>query len=142
MEQKAKAIVEPPGRGGVAAPGGMAEKAKGIGEDWLALWIGLGVFVLGLGVFVGLDVLGWGIKTSVWTQVGKAMSPVSAGYKSLSGIGSLLITYFFLLVLMGIGAIALKADFKKFIVGFTVAFWLSYLCWLAGHYAHIAATPD
>ncbi len=140
MEQKAKAIVEA-GRGDVA-PRAMEEKAKGIGEDWLALWIGLGVFVLGLGVFVGWDLLGWGIRTSVWTQVGKAMSPVSAGYKSLSGIGSLVVTYFFLLVLMGIGAIALRADFKKFIIGFTVAFWLSYLCWLAGHYAHIAATPD
>ena len=120
----------------------MEQKSKGIGEDYLALWIGLAVFVLGLGVFVGWDILGWGVKTSVWTQLGKAVTPASAGYSGLGGFGSLLITYFFFLVIMGVGALALRADFKKFIIGFTVAFWLSYACWLAGHYAHIAATPD
>jgi uncharacterized membrane protein YadS len=117
-------------------------KPKGIGEDWLALWLGLGIFVLGLGTFVGLDVLGWGVKTSVWTDVGKALAPVSSGYGALPGIVSLLLTYVFLLVMMGIGAIALGANVRKFVAGFTVAFWLAYGCWLAGHWAHIAATPD
>jgi uncharacterized membrane protein YadS len=120
----------------------MEGKPKGIGEDWLALWLGLGIFVLGLGAFVGLDVLGWGVKTSVWTDVGKALAPVSSGYGGLPGVVSLGLTYLFFLVVMGIGALALGADVKRFVVGFTVAFWIAYVCWLAGHYAHIAATPD
>ncbi len=119
----------------------MEQVKKGMSEDWLALWIGLGVFILGLGMFVGVDVLGWGIKTSVWTDVGKALSPVSAGYK-ISGLSALVCTYFFLLLIMFIGAKALGAPTGKFLVGFTLAFWISYACWLAGHYAHIAATPD
>jgi uncharacterized membrane protein YadS len=118
------------------------QRAKGIGEDWLALGIGLAVFLLGLGAFAGLDVLGWGIKTSVWTDIGKALGPASTGYAGLPGLASLLLTYLFLLVLMGIGAVALGADVRKFVIGFSIAFWLSYACWLAGHYAHIAATPD
>ncbi len=143
MEQESKPIGKASGQGGAAASAqAMEQRSKGIGEDWLALYLGLGVFVLGLGVFVGWDILGWGIRTSVWTDVGKALSPASAKYKALSGLGSLFLTYLFLLVLMGIGALALKADFKKFLIGFTIAFWLSYACWLTGHYAHIAATPD
>jgi len=120
----------------------MEEQKKGISEDWLALWIGLGVFVLGLGLFVGWDILGWGIRTSVWIDISKALSPVSAGYKALSGIVSLFFTYLFLLVIMLIGARALGARLGKFVLGFTLVFWISYLCWLLGHYAYIAATPD
>ena len=35
----------------------MEEKKQGIGEDWLSFWLGMVVFVLDLGVFVGLDLL-------------------------------------------------------------------------------------
>ncbi len=120
----------------------MEQVKKSMSEDWLALWIGLGVFVLGLGAFIGLDVLGWGIKTNVWTDLGKALAPVSATYKSLPGIWALVFTYLFLLFVMYIGAKALGAKTSKFLIGFTLAFWISYACWLTGHYAHIAATPD
>ena len=30
----------------------------------------------------------------------------------------------------------------EFVRGFTVVFWISYLCWILGSYANIAATPD
>ena len=43
----------------------MEEKAKGISEDWLAVWIGLFIFVISLGAFIGMDVLGWGVTTNV-----------------------------------------------------------------------------
>ena len=55
----------------------MEAPKKGISEDWLSLWLGLAVFVLGLGVFVGWDILGWAIKTNVYTELGKALAPVS-----------------------------------------------------------------
>ena len=36
----------------------MNPTAKGIGEDWLSVWIGLFVFALALGVAGGTDLLG------------------------------------------------------------------------------------
>ena len=76
------------------------EGKKGISEDWLSLWLGLFIFLLGLGVFVGIDLLGWGIKTNVWLDITKALSPVSGTYKGMPGFVSLLLTYVFMLVIM------------------------------------------
>jgi len=164
----------------------MQEKAKGLSEDWMALWLGLCIFILSLGTFGGMDILGWGINTAVWTDPAKAMSPVSKTYQTvkgeitkidglkltikkadgkedtvslkeaapglkvgdkyekpgLSGMTSLLMTYFAMLLIMGIGAKFIGADVKKFAFGFTAIFWISYACWFAGNYAYIAATKD
>ena len=35
-------------------------------EDWLAVWIGLALFALSLGVLGGTDLLGWGVATAEW----------------------------------------------------------------------------
>jgi len=120
----------------------MEEKTKGISEDWLAVWIGLFIFVVSLGAFVGTDVLKWGVTTGVWTDITKALKPISATW--LGGFGSLVLTYVVLLVVMTVGAAALKADIKKFAIGFTVVFWISYVFWILGSYANIAVTtaPD
>jgi uncharacterized membrane protein YadS len=115
------------------------QNVRKLSEDWLALWLGVFIFVLSLGVFAGFDVFGWGIKTSVWIDIGKAMSPFSKGY-AISGITSLLATYVFMTVLMGAASKVLGANTKKFLVGFTLVFWISYGCWLLGHNAYIAAT--
>jgi hypothetical protein len=164
----------------------MEEKKKGISEDWLALWLGLSIFIISLFTFSGTDLLGWGINTSVWMDPAKAMSPVSKTYqtvkgditkidgqkltlkkadgkeeiltvkestaslkvgdkyekKGLSGAASLILTYIAMLAVMSIGAALLGTDVKKFAVGFTVVFFISYACWFAGHYAYIAATKD
>jgi len=122
----------------------MEEKTKGISEDWLAVWIGLFIFALSLGTFAGMDMLGWGVTTGVWTDLSKALKPVSAAYAGLGGVGSLIVTYVALLVIMTVGAIALKADIKKFMIGFSVVFWISYICWILGSWANIAVTtpPD
>ncbi len=39
----------------------MREKAKGLSEAWLAVWIGLFISVLSLGAFAGMGILGWGV---------------------------------------------------------------------------------
>lgn len=164
----------------------MQEKTTGISEDWMALWLGLFIFILSLGTFGGMDILGWGINTAVWTDPAKAMSPISKTYQAvkgditkidgqkltlrkadgkedtvtvkentasfkvgdkyekpgLSGPASLILTYLVMLVIMGIGARLIGADTKKFALGFTAIFWISYACWFAGNYAYIAATKD
>ena len=115
---------------------------KGISEDWLSVWIGLLFFVLALGVLAGMDVLGWVVTTAVWTDLGKALAPISKSYSGLGGIGALVVTYVVLLVVMTAGAAALKADIKRFALGFTAVFWVSYLCWIAGSWANFAVnTP-
>jgi len=118
----------------------MEVKKKPLTEDWLSLWIGLFIFVLSLGVFVGADILGFGITTGMWTNLSKALNPISKAYAGLGGIGSLILTYLFLTIIMTIGAAMLKANVKKFIIGFTLVFWISYICWIIGSWANIAAT--
>jgi uncharacterized membrane protein YadS len=156
---------------------------KGVSEDWLALFLGLLIFILSTGVFWNADILGWGVGNSVWTDISKSTAPVSKKFQpvkgditkvdgqkvtikksdgkedtltvkedtstlkvgdkyekeGLSGLVSVILTYVFLMVLMGIGAVALRANVGKFAIGFTIVFWISYGCWLLGHYAYIAA---
>ena len=120
----------------------MPEAKPRLSEDWLAVWGGLLIFILSLGLLAGVDLLGWSVKTQVWMQVGNALAPVSKTYGVLPGILSLLATYFFLLLATTLGARILRLPIGKFVLGFTAIFWISYACWIAGSYAYIAATPD
>ena len=120
----------------------MSSRAQGISEDWLSLWIGLVIFVLSLALLAGPDLLGWVVATGVWTDISKALNPVSKAYSGLGGFGALLATYVALLVVMTIGAAALKANVARFAIGFTVVFWLAYICWIIGSWASFAVnTP-
>jgi uncharacterized membrane protein YadS len=120
----------------------MNQGVQGISEDWLSLWIGLAVFVLSLGLLVDVDLLGWVVTTSVWNDFSKALAPVSKAYAGLGGVGSLIVTYVALLVVMTLGAAALKADVKRFALGFTAVFWIAYACWIIGSFANFAVnTP-
>ncbi len=119
----------------------MNGKSQGISEDWLSLIIGLTVFVLALGLS-GARYSRLVVTTGVWTDPSKALAPVSKAYAGLGGVRSLIATYVGLLVLMTAGAAALRADIARFILGFTVVFWLSYVCWIVGSYANLAVnTP-
>ena len=64
----------------------MAENRPKLSEDWLAVGIGLGIFTLSLGMLIGVDLLGWSVKTQVWLQLSKALSPVSAAYVQWGGV--------------------------------------------------------
>ncbi|HEV3255746.1 MAG TPA: putative sulfate exporter family transporter [Gemmataceae bacterium] len=127
-------------------------------EDWWAVWIGLFVFALSLVTLAGVDLLGWGIDTRVWTgvaTVSEGLAPVAraeayaklpAGtfspYRAMPGTVSLVLTYVFLLAVLSVGAVAMGLDLRRFAAGFTVIFWASYLCWLVGSNVYIAATPN
>jgi uncharacterized membrane protein YadS len=132
----------PPHPAPPSPPAAPAQPAPGISEDWLALCIGLFVFVLSLGLLFGKDILGWAVTTSVWTTPAKALAPASKGYAGLQPLVALAATYVFLLVVLSVAAKLLGADLKRFASGFTVVFALSYLCWFLGSWAYVAATPD
>ncbi|MCL5745681.1 MAG: YeiH family protein, partial [Acidobacteria bacterium] len=100
------------------------------------------LFLLSLTVFFGTDLLGWAVTTSVWTKLSTALGPVSKGYAGVPGLVYLLATYAFLLAILIPGARMLGASTKGFIKGFTAVFFLSYICWIIGGWAYIAATPD
>jgi uncharacterized membrane protein YadS len=120
----------------------MEAQKTGISEDWLSLWLGLFIFLLGLGGFLGLDLLGWGVKTEMWSDLSKAFAPVSGALKGLPGITSLFLTYVFLVFLAVIGAGAMGVASGRFVLAFSLVFWISYACFLLGHQANIAAnTP-
>ena len=51
-------------------------------DDWLALAVGVLVFALSLFSLGGIDLLGWAVTTSVYTDVATALAPVA---KSLFG---------------------------------------------------------
>jgi uncharacterized membrane protein YadS len=112
-------------------------------EDWWSVWIGLFVFVISLFTLFGVDLLGWGVKTSEWIHLSQATSAVSKTYASLPGIVCLILTYVFMLIITCVGAKALGLKLGKFAGGFTIIFWISYLCWLLGHWAPISVnTPE
>ena len=115
---------------------------RGINEDWLALWIGLLIFVLALAGLKGVDLLGWVVTTSVWTDFSHALGTASKTYGGLGGPGALIATYAVLLVIPTAGADVLRADVRHFAAAFTAVFWIAYGSWIIGSYAKLAAvTP-
>jgi uncharacterized membrane protein YadS len=111
-------------------------------EDWLSVAIGLFIFALALVGVWNVDLLGWTVATSVWTDPAQALGTVSKSYAALGGTGALVLTYFALLVLLTGAAAALKGDVRRFAVGFSVVFWIAYASWVIGSNAYIAAvTP-
>jgi uncharacterized membrane protein YadS len=109
-------------------------------EDWLAVAAGLVVFLLALALLFGGNLLGWATAPRTWLEIGKSVRPASPAYAQLEPAVLLLITFGFVLVLMTIGAALLRRSIVKFVVSFTVVFWLAYLCWVLGNYAYIAVT--
>ena len=87
--------------------------------------------MLSLAAIVNVDLLGWVVTTSVWTDFGKALGTVSKSYASLGGFGALVATYVALLVVLSAAAVALKSDIKRFALAFTAVFWIAYASWVA-----------
>ena len=111
-------------------------------EDWWSVWIGLFVFVISLFTLFGVDLLGWGVKTNEWIHLSQATGVVSKAYAGMPGIVGLILTYVFMLIITCVGAKGLGLNLGKFAGGFTLIFWISYLCWLLGHWAPISVnTP-
>jgi len=111
-------------------------------EDWWSVWIGLFVFIVSLFTLAGADLLGWGVKTNVWMDITKALGVASKAYAGLPPFVALLMTFLFMLIIMSVGAKVLGFNLRKFVIGFTIIWWIAYLCWLVGSWAPIAVnTP-
>jgi uncharacterized membrane protein YadS len=124
------------------APHGAAEAGARLNEDWLAVILGLTIFVLALAALVHVDLIGWVVSTSVWSNFGQALGPVSKTYASLGGFDALLATYAALTIVLSAAAAALKTDVKRFALAFTAVFWIAYASWIVGNFANFAAvTP-
>jgi hypothetical protein len=54
-------------------------------EDWLAVWVGLLIFVLALAGLAGRDLLGWSVSTSVWTDFSGALKATSSANPGSAG---------------------------------------------------------
>jgi uncharacterized membrane protein YadS len=111
-------------------------------EDGLAVWLGLIVVGLALPAAAGVDLLGWLGAPQVWLEAGNAVQPISKAYTGLPGAASLLATFAFILALVSLAAFWLGLEMRKFIAAFAFIYWVSVICWLIGHYAYIAQTPD
>jgi len=113
-----------------------------INEDWLAVVLGLSIFVLALAALVNVDLIGWVVTTSVWSNLSQALKATSKDFSSLGGISALIATYVALLVVLSASAVALKANVTRFALAFTAVFWIAYASWVIGNFANFAAvTP-
>lgn len=108
-------------------------------EDWWAFWLGMLLFFLCLAAAYKVDIMGWAVKASVWTDLAKAIGPTSKAFAYLGPIGSLIVTWLVLLILTTIGAAAMGWKVGRFVTAFTVIFFLTWICWIVGHNAYIAA---
>lgn len=130
-------------------------------EDWWAVWMGLTFFFLGLLSLAGVDLVGWiaypkiwvfklpdgavpksivSFKQSFYALGGKYSLAAKDFYAGLGPIGSILFTYVIFTVATTIGAACMRWNIKKYLAGWTVIFFLTYLVWFIGNHAFFAAT--
>ncbi len=114
-------------------------------EDWWAVWIALLFTFLGLMSLAGVDLVGWVAYPSKWAGFsGKyglfsAVKPLGKAYSDLGFIGSILVGYVAFTIPLTIAAYFMKWNIKKFVGGWTIIYFLTYMIWILGHNAKFAA---
>jgi len=111
-------------------------------EDWWAVWIGVFFFFLGLLSVTGIDLVGWIAYPSKWggdISIAKAIKPLGKDYQFLGPFGSIVVTYILFTAATCIGAFFMRWKVKKFFWGWTFIFIVTYLLWILGHHAFLAA---
>ncbi len=111
-------------------------------EDKVALATGTFLFCIAMLNVAGVDMLGWVVKAQTWLDVTKVFRPTAKQYGFLGGFGSLFVTYALITALLAVGIRALGDNVAKFVGGFTLIFFIAYICYAAGNFAYIAVTPD
>ncbi len=112
-------------------------------EDWWAVWLGLFMLFAGMLTIWGADVVGWSTKIGTWVwgdfSWGKALKIAGKGYKGMGPVWSLLTTYAVWSALTVTGAYFMKLNVKKFFLGWTVIFFLTWGTWIVSTEAHFKA---
>jgi uncharacterized membrane protein YadS len=122
-------------------------------EDWWSVWIGLAIFAASLTALLGLDLVGWMARPRPWEWTNltsefawsKLFAPAGTGYSSWHPLASFAATYVVFTALFATGARFLKLDVRRFVVGFTVLFIVTWAAWIAGNESHLTmvdATVD
>ncbi|ADJ28352.1 Uncharacterized protein family UPF0324 [Nitrosococcus watsonii C-113] len=113
-------------------------------EDWWAVWLGLIMFFAGLASIWGWNLVGWMTTTSTWVWGDFAWNKALkvSGYQEWHPLLSLLVTYLVFTALTCLGAVAMKLDLKRFFLGWTFLFILTWMVWIVGHEAHFKASVN
>jgi uncharacterized membrane protein YadS len=114
-------------------------------EDWWSVWIGLGIFAASLLSLAGIDLVGWMARPRPWewTNVtgefawSKLFAPAGGGYASWHPLVSFAAAYLVFTALFATGARFLRLDVRRFVVGFTVLFVVTWAAWIAGNELHL-----
>jgi uncharacterized membrane protein YadS len=118
-------------------------------EDWWSVWLGLALYVAALASLGGLDLVGWFPRTKLWEWSAtfgdfawtKWFAPAGAGYAGWHPLASWVAAYAVFTALYTLGARALGLDARRFALGFTVLFVLTWIAWIAGNELHLTV-PD
>src|SRR5262247_792023 len=73
----------------------------------------LSFFVLALAVLANVDLIGWVVTTSMWSNFGQALGTASKTYAPLGGAGALLATCVALLVVLKRGGDGIEGGREK-----------------------------
>jgi uncharacterized membrane protein YadS len=114
-------------------------------EDWWAVWIGLAIFGASLLSLAGADLVGWMARPRAWewTDVagafafGKLLAPAGADYAGWHPLASFAVTYLVFTALFSVGAGYLRLDVRRFALGFSVLFVVTWAAWIAGNELHL-----
>jgi uncharacterized membrane protein YadS len=114
-------------------------------EDWWSVWIGLAIFAASLAALAGLDLVGWMARPRLWEwtdlvsdlELAKLFAAAGAAYMDWHPALSLLATYAVFTALFAVGAHFLALDVRRFVLGFTALFAITWLAWLLGGELHL-----
>src|SRR5690606_15505554 len=114
-------------------------------EDWWAVWLGLGIFAASLLSLAGVDAVGWMARprTWEWTDVAggfawsKLLAVSGEAYSSWHPFVAWLVTYAVFTGLFTLGAYFMRLDVKRFVLGFSAIFVITWLCWIVGNEMHL-----
>jgi len=114
-------------------------------EDWWSLWIGLAIFAASLLSLAGIDLVGWMVRPRPWewTDVAggfafsKLFGAAGATYSAWHPLVAWITTYVVFTALFAVGAHFQKLDVRRFVLGFTVLFVVTWAAWIAGNELHL-----
>jgi uncharacterized membrane protein YadS len=114
-------------------------------EDWWAVWIGLAIFAASLASLAGVDLVGCMARPRPWewTDVtsafawNKLLAPAGTEYSAWHPLASFALTYAVFTALFAIGAKFLQLEVRRFVLGFTVLFVVTWAAWVAGNELHL-----